>query len=127
MRCKFSVPSTWSPSGAHYLFTIKGNQPGMHAQLAALRWRYVRVVCQTKEKGDGRAERRTLKGHRRRGRAGLLARRLRYTARVRPPDADPQEVVDRDRLRDHLADPHPGPDRRPCPLRPRSPGASRTA
>ncbi len=47
--------------GAHYLITVKRNQPGLHAQLAALPWRQVPVACQTKEKGHGRTERRTLK------------------------------------------------------------------
>jgi predicted transposase YbfD/YdcC len=46
---------------AHYLITVKRNQPGLHAQLAALPWRQVPVACQTREKGHGRAERRTLK------------------------------------------------------------------
>jgi predicted transposase YbfD/YdcC len=47
--------------GAHYLITVKGNQPGLHAQLAALPWRQVPVACRTSENGHGRAERRTLK------------------------------------------------------------------
>jgi predicted transposase YbfD/YdcC len=47
--------------GAHYLITIKGNQPGLRAQLAALPWRQVPVACRTCEQGHGRAERRTLK------------------------------------------------------------------
>jgi predicted transposase YbfD/YdcC len=47
--------------GAHYLITIKRNQPGLHAQLAGLPWRQVPVACQAREKGHGRAERRTLK------------------------------------------------------------------
>jgi hypothetical protein len=47
--------------GAHYLITVKRNQPGLPAQLAALPWRQVRVAHQTREKGHGRAERRTLK------------------------------------------------------------------
>jgi predicted transposase YbfD/YdcC len=47
--------------GAHYLFTVKRNQPGLHAQLAALPWRQVPVACETRERGHGRAERRTLK------------------------------------------------------------------
>jgi predicted transposase YbfD/YdcC len=47
--------------GAHYLITVKGNQPGLHAQLATLPWRQVPVACQTRDKGHGRAERRTLK------------------------------------------------------------------
>jgi predicted transposase YbfD/YdcC len=47
--------------GAHYLITVKRNQPGLHAQLAALPWRQVPVACKAREKGHGRAERRTLK------------------------------------------------------------------
>lgn len=47
--------------GAHYLITVKRNQPGLHAQLAALPWRHVPVACQARGKGHGRAERRTLK------------------------------------------------------------------
>jgi len=47
--------------GAHYLITVKRNQPGLHAQLAALPWRQVPVAHQASDKGHGRAERRTLK------------------------------------------------------------------
>jgi predicted transposase YbfD/YdcC len=47
--------------GAHYLLTVKRNQPGLHAQLAALPWRQVPVADQASERGHGRAERRTLK------------------------------------------------------------------
>jgi predicted transposase YbfD/YdcC len=47
--------------GAHYLLTVKRNQPSLHAQLAALPWRHVPVAHQAREKGHGRAERRTLK------------------------------------------------------------------
>jgi len=47
--------------GAHYVITVKRNQPGLHAQLAKLPWRQVPVACRTREKGHGRAERRTVK------------------------------------------------------------------
>jgi predicted transposase YbfD/YdcC len=47
--------------GARYLLTVKGNQPGLHAQLAALPWRQVPIACDTRERSHGRAERRTLK------------------------------------------------------------------
>jgi predicted transposase YbfD/YdcC len=47
--------------GAHYLFTVKRNQPGLHAQLAALPWRQVPVAHDARERGHGRDERRTLK------------------------------------------------------------------
>jgi predicted transposase YbfD/YdcC len=41
---------------AHYRLAVKNNQPGKH-----LPWRQVPVACDTREKGHGRAERRTLK------------------------------------------------------------------
>lgn len=47
--------------GGHYLLTVKRNQPGLHAQLAALPWRQVPGADQGSERGHGRAERRTLK------------------------------------------------------------------
>ena len=47
--------------GAHYLFTVKRNQPGLHAQLASLPWRQVPVADDTRERGHGRDERRILK------------------------------------------------------------------
>jgi predicted transposase YbfD/YdcC len=47
--------------GAHYLLIVKRNQPGLHAQLAALPWREIPVACQARERGHGRTERRTLK------------------------------------------------------------------
>ncbi len=43
--------------GAHYLITVKGNQPGLRAQLAALPWRQIPVAHDAREKGHGRAER----------------------------------------------------------------------
>jgi predicted transposase YbfD/YdcC len=47
--------------GAHYLLTVKRNQPGLFAQLASLPWRQVPVACDARERGHGRDERRTLK------------------------------------------------------------------
>jgi predicted transposase YbfD/YdcC len=47
--------------GAHYLITVKRNQPGLHAQLAALPWRQVPAADDAREKGHGRAEWRTVK------------------------------------------------------------------
>ena len=40
---------------------VKRNQPGLHAQLAALPWRDVPVAYEKRERGHGRTERRTLK------------------------------------------------------------------
>jgi predicted transposase YbfD/YdcC len=47
--------------GAHYVLTVKRNQPGLHAQLAALPWRQVPVAHDTRGRGHGRAERRVMK------------------------------------------------------------------
>jgi predicted transposase YbfD/YdcC len=47
--------------GAHYVITIKRNQPGLHAQLTALPWRDVPAAYDQRERGHGRRERRTLK------------------------------------------------------------------
>jgi predicted transposase YbfD/YdcC len=47
--------------GAHFLLTVKRNQPGLHAQLAALPWRQVPVAHDTRERGHGRDERRVMK------------------------------------------------------------------
>jgi Transposase DDE domain len=47
--------------GARYLLIVKRNQPGLHAQLAALPWRDVPVAHQARERGHGRTERRALK------------------------------------------------------------------
>jgi predicted transposase YbfD/YdcC len=47
--------------GAHCLFTVKRNQPGLFAQLASLPWRQVPAADDTRERGHGRDERRTLK------------------------------------------------------------------
>jgi predicted transposase YbfD/YdcC len=47
--------------GAQHLLIVKRNQPGLHAQLAALPWRDVPVAYTKRERGHGRTERRTLK------------------------------------------------------------------
>jgi len=47
--------------GAGYLLIVKRNQPGLHAQLAGLPWRDVPVAYTKRERGHGRAERRSLK------------------------------------------------------------------
>ncbi len=47
--------------GAHYLLTVKANQPNLHNALRALPWKDVPVAGQSREVGHGRAETRTLK------------------------------------------------------------------
>lgn len=47
--------------GAHYILTVKANQPALHAQLAALPWAQIPVAHQDTNTGHGRRETRTLK------------------------------------------------------------------
>jgi predicted transposase YbfD/YdcC len=47
--------------GAHFLLTVKRNQPGLYAQLAALPWRQVPAAHDARERGHGRDERRVMK------------------------------------------------------------------
>ena len=111
---------------AHYLLIVKRNQPGLHAQLAALPWRDVPVAYdQARERGHGRTERRTLK-------VTAVAKGLAF-----PHAAQAIQIVRRRKvkgkwsarnlLRRHLADRHPGqptPSSRPSSA---ATGASKTA
>ena len=103
---------------------VKRNQPSLHAQLAALPWRDVPVAYDTRERGHGRTERRTLK-------VTAVAAGLAF-----PHAAQAIQIVRRRKLkgkwsretclRGHLADRHPG---QPTPSSPPSSaatGASRT-
>jgi predicted transposase YbfD/YdcC len=47
--------------GAHYVLTVKRNQPHLHSQLKKLPWRDIPVAHVTRDRGHGRIERRTLK------------------------------------------------------------------
>jgi predicted transposase YbfD/YdcC len=47
--------------GAHYVLTVKRNQPSLHRQLRALPWAQTPAVDVTRDKGHGRVESRTLK------------------------------------------------------------------
>lgn len=47
--------------GAHYLLTVKGNQPKLQAQLKALPWPDVPTADITRDTGHGRVESRTVK------------------------------------------------------------------
>jgi hypothetical protein len=46
--------------GAHFVLTVRRNQPGLFAQLAALPWRQVPVAHDTRKRGHGRDERRVI-------------------------------------------------------------------
>ncbi|MEU9828911.1 ISAs1 family transposase [Micromonospora chersina] len=47
--------------GAHWILTVKGNQPSLHSQLAGLPWRAVPDATRDTDRGHGRREIRTLK------------------------------------------------------------------
>ncbi|MGH3748732.1 MAG: ISAs1 family transposase [Micromonosporaceae bacterium] len=47
--------------GAHYLLTVKGNQPALHSQLKALPWRDVPPAHTSVDRAHGRVERRVVK------------------------------------------------------------------
>ena len=47
--------------GAHYLLTVKGNQPTLRKQLAGLPWAEVPITHTKHDRGHGRVEKRTLK------------------------------------------------------------------
>ena len=47
--------------GAHYLLTVKANQPGLRRQLKALPWAQIPTVDTQHDKGHGRVESRTVK------------------------------------------------------------------
>jgi predicted transposase YbfD/YdcC len=97
--------------GAHFVLTVKRNQPGLHAQLAGPPWRQIPPADIQRERGHGRAERRTLK-------ITTVAAGLAFPARsASPPDHAPetaaereeqQEMVHRDGLRGDLTDRDPG-------------------
>src|SRR5450756_2447765 len=46
--------------GGHYVFTVKGNQPGLFARCKALPWAKIRTVSAL-DRGHGRRVRRTIK------------------------------------------------------------------
>jgi predicted transposase YbfD/YdcC len=47
--------------GAHYLITVKGNQPTLHAQLKTLPWKDVPVTHTSIDRAHGRIEKRSIK------------------------------------------------------------------
>ena len=47
--------------GAHWILTVKGNQPNLHQQLSGLPWRLVPIADRDTDRGHGRREIRTLK------------------------------------------------------------------
>jgi predicted transposase YbfD/YdcC len=71
---------------AHYILVVKRNQPGLHAQLAALPWKNVPAAARQRDRGHGREEDRALQAVT--VTAGLAfphaAQAIRITRRTRP-------------------------------------------
>jgi predicted transposase YbfD/YdcC len=61
MHCQRDHVTYLAERGAHWILTVKGNQPGLRAQLAALPWRAVPDADRDTGRGHGRREIRTLK------------------------------------------------------------------
>lgn len=58
MHCQREHAAYLGRRRAHWVLTVKGNQPGLHAQLAALPWRAIPVAYRDRDRGHGRQERR---------------------------------------------------------------------
>jgi predicted transposase YbfD/YdcC len=61
LHCQREHVAYLAGRGAHWILTVKGNQPGLHQQLAGLPWRLVPVADRDTARGHGRREIRTLK------------------------------------------------------------------
>src|SRR5438046_730324 len=61
LHCQREHAAYLARRGAHWILTVKGNQPGLHAQVAALPWRAVADADRDTARGHGRREIRTLK------------------------------------------------------------------
>lgn len=61
MHCQREHVTYLAERSAHWTLTVKGNQPGLHHQLAGLPWRAVPDAHHDTARGHGRREIRTLK------------------------------------------------------------------
>lgn len=61
LHCQRDHVTYLAERGAHWILTVKGNQPNLHKQLAALPWRHVPDATRHDDRGHGRREIRTLK------------------------------------------------------------------
>jgi len=61
LHCQREHVTYLARRGAHWILTVKGNQPHLHAQLAALPWRAVPDLTRDTDRGHGRREIRSLK------------------------------------------------------------------
>ncbi|WP_407566990.1 ISAs1 family transposase [Polymorphospora sp. A560] len=61
LHCQRDHVTYLAKRGAHWILTVKGNQPHLHKQLADLPWRQVPDATRHDDRGHGRREIRTLK------------------------------------------------------------------
>jgi predicted transposase YbfD/YdcC len=61
LHCQRDHVTYLAERGAHWILTVKANQPSLHAQLAGLPWRAVPDATRDTDRGHGRREIRTLK------------------------------------------------------------------
>jgi predicted transposase YbfD/YdcC len=61
LHCQRDHVAYLASRGAHWILTVKGNQPSLHQQLAGLPWRLVPDSDRHTDRGHGRREIRTLK------------------------------------------------------------------
>ncbi|WP_268967982.1 ISAs1 family transposase [Verrucosispora sioxanthis] len=61
LHCQREHVAYLAQRGANWILTVKGNQPHLHAQLAALPWRAVPNADRASDRGHGRREIRSLK------------------------------------------------------------------
>jgi predicted transposase YbfD/YdcC len=61
MHCQRDHVTYLAERGAHWILTVKGNQPYLHKQLAGLPWKAIPDATRDDDRGHGRREIRTLK------------------------------------------------------------------
>lgn len=61
LHCQRDHVAYLAGRGAHWILTVKGNQPTLHQQLTGLLWRQTPQADRTADRGHGRREIRTLK------------------------------------------------------------------
>src|SRR6266540_3412176 len=61
LHCQRDHVAYLARRGAHWILTVKGNQPSLHQQLASLPWQLVPTADRDTTRGHGRREIRTLK------------------------------------------------------------------
>jgi predicted transposase YbfD/YdcC len=61
LHCQRDHVDYLAERGAHWILTVKRNQPHLHKQLSRLPWRQVPQATRTDDRGHGRREIRTLK------------------------------------------------------------------